>query len=1059
MTRNQRRTLLSLIAGAMLLVPAVADAQLDPLLFLRRTQTPSATTPAAGAPNVLIAIDTANRMQRDSDNNYRDNKLYPKTGAGFETTLGVTAANTSSQYRRKYVNLVNVDSGASLIDRFTADRIAITGDLDADWATFDAATRINVAKRSIAEAITRNTAAARFGLLRMRQTSPRYDAVASVTGPVNVADASQQSPTDGTATGKWLIFRPLVDSRNGSTATSGLLYKADTNANSSIVSTLNVATGSAGSLVPAGSDAKNSLDAPIDLMLDDLKTEAKRLIDSDADCRNTVAVMIVGGRRGDTSSGDTAAKASQFLSVSNGHRVPIYVILLATSATTDAERTELQSIAANSGGEFTEITPAMQAASPTAPVPELVRAINRAVAHGYAAQSDFDKAPDATHPIGTSTEYQVTSPIVGTVNLEGAKDITGATLPNTTISNPAGVAIPQRSNVMVTSGFSLPGFDGKLRAFRVYRPQADSTKPTGYVFKSDGTRLWVASVPPAASRNIYTALPNGTVVAFTSANAAALQPYLKTASISATQTLIEFIRSQPLGAIVDSTPAIMDAPSLDPPPDSDYPQFANDNKGRRTVVWVGANDGMLHAIDGRLGQEVWAFIPFNLLPKLNELRSGQPVGDFRLFADGSPKIADVKVDGKWRTLMVMGEGPGGTFYQTFDVTLDNMAATVGATSDDISQVLAYFNSTSAVPLKWAFPRYSSFDVSQGTWGELGAAASAVEKTVGQTWSDPAIGQVETGSSRFVVLVGSGFLPYSAQTSYRGGTVAGTTFYVIDAKDGSVLDSRDVGSDGQAEKIDNCVALNDCTKLKNALQADPVATGPADSRFMTKAYLGDLDGRIWRFDVGLDGSGIPKIKQLVSLYTISTGSGSAANHPVFSSMATVNVGGTQQYLFVGTGSDLLPSNGASYSYALLVVLDNGTSGSKTAMITLEKTDGLAGDEKVTSFPAVAGDIVFFSTTTFRSGGCAMPDANLYAFTFIGGPAYDTTGDGRITSSGSSADSTKVRTTTGARATAPFIVDQHLVFSTGSKVEMFGDPQDFNNGVGQAGVRILSWREVR
>ena len=89
----------------------------------------------------------------------------------------------------------------------------------------------------------------------------------------------------------------------------------------------------------------------------------------------------------------------------------------------------------------------------------------------------------------------------------------------------------------------------------------------------------------------------------------------------------------------------------------------------------------------------------------------------------------------------------------------------------------------------------------------------------------------------------------------------------------------------------------------------------------------------------------------------------------------------------------------------------------------------------------------------------PDANLYAFTFIGGPAYDTTGDGRVTSSGVSADRTKVRTTTGARATAPFIVDQHLVFSTGSKVEMFGDPQDFNNGVGQAGVRILSWREVR
>jgi hypothetical protein len=58
-----------------------------------------------------------------------------------------------------------------------------------------------------------------------------------------------------------------------------------------------------------------------------------------------------------------------------------------------------------------------------------------------------------------------------------------------------------------------------------------------------------------------------------------------------------------------------------------------------------------------------------------------------------------------------------------------------------------------------------------------------------------------------------------------------------------------------------------------------------------------------------------------------------------------------------------------------------------------------------------------------------------------------------------DSTKVRTVAGARATAPFVVDQHLVFATGGKVEMFGDPNDFNNGVGQVGVRILSWREVR
>ena len=72
-----------------------------------------------------------------------------------------------------------------------------------------------------------------------------------------------------------------------------------------------------------------------------------------------------------------------------------------------------------------------------------------------------------------------------------------------------------------------------------------------------------------------------------------------------------------------------------------------------------------------------------------------------------------------------------------------------------------------------------------------------------------------------------------------------------------------------------------------------------------------------------------------------------------------------------------------------------------------------------------------------------------------PAYDTNNDSRMNNQ----DSPKVRTTAGTRATAPFIVDQHLVIGTGNSVEMFGDPEDFNNGVGQAGVRILSWREVR
>ena len=174
------------------------------------------------------------------------------------------------------------------------------------------------------------------------------------------------------------------------------------------------------------------------------------------------------------------------------------------------------------------------------------------------------------------------------------------------------------------------------------------------------------------------------------------------------------------------------------------------------------------------------------------------------------------------------------------------------------------------------------------------------------------------------------------------------------------------------------------------------------------------------------------------------------------MAAVTVG-TDVYIFVGTGSDLLPSYGVNGSYMLLGIKDNGTSGSKAFEIDLAKTDGSGDDEKVTAFPAVAGDIVFFSTTSFKpTTPCTSADANLYALTFLGGAVYDSTGDNKV----SKDESPKVRTLAGAgRATAPFIVDQHLAFGAGSKIEMLGDPNDFNNGVGDVGVRILSWRDVR
>jgi len=1077
-THITRRGVLGLALLGLMLLPQRAAAQLDPLLYIKRTNSPSPT--ATGKPNVLIAVDTANRMQRDLNGDYRDDNIYKYANPplAWENALGiVSGVNVDTRYRRKYVGLLNTDTSATG-DKFSADHIEIVGDRQGSlYSLFDYHTRISIARQGLIEAINRNSSVVRFGFLKMRQSSPAYVTPASAEawkwnineGSVTVTNVSSPQQTvvgDWGSISKWKITRPVVGANNGAIAGPVVpLVKGDANADSTVVASsilgiLNQATGaSATALTPAGRDQFNVVDAPIDTMLDDLRTEAARLIGLDTECRNTVAVLVVGGGQGNTSAGNPLTKAATFLNVS-GHRVPIHVVALAPI--TAADRTLLQTIASTTGGQYTEITlSAVETSTMIGPgkfVPDFVRAVNFAVSQAFVDQATFDLPPNVSHPYGFEANHQVTSPIVGTVNLEAAKDINGSLLPNTVITQPVtGTEIPQRSNVMLTTGFTLPGFTARLQAFRTYKPVADSSKSVGYKFVSDGTKLWVASAPAAVSRNIYTALPDGTVVPFTSANAVMLSPYLKLSAANAA-TLIDYIRSQPLGAIVDSTPAIMDSPSLDPPPDSDYPSFAAANRDRRSIIWVGANDGMLHGIDARLGVEVWAFIPFNLLPKLNTLRSGQPVGDFRYFVDGSPKVADVKVGGNWHTYLVMGEGPGGTFYQTFDVTLENMASTVGPNSDSINDVLSYFSSAASVPLKWTFPLYSHFNVNAVgyPWGELANTATSVEKTVGETWSDPAVGQIGTASSPYVVLTGSGFLKYSVQNS-RGVSSAGATFYLLDIGTGQVYDSRTVPNDGKGETLDNCVLdlLKGCTELKNAIQADPVATGPADSRFITKTYIGDLDGKVWRFDLDLK-SGQPVIQQMLNLYTISTGSGSkASDHPIFSSMATVSIGSTQQYLFVGTGSDLLPSNKINVQYGMFVILDQGSSGTQTALIKLEAVDGANGEEKVTSFPAVAGDIVFFATTTYKTVGCAKPDANLYGFTFIGGPAYDTNNDGKLNNS----DTTKLQKTVGARATSPFIVDQHLVFGTGNSVETFGDPQDFNNGVGQAGVRILSWREVR
>jgi hypothetical protein len=1081
------------LAGGLLLGTTSVSAQLDPTLFLKRT-----------TPRVLLLVDVAERMQRDAPidptqpdatSNYYDPFIYTRTGAAWEATIGVSAASTAVRYRRRYgfradgscplggsrCGLVYEDPGSG--DRFGAGAVAVTTDRSASYASWEAPTRLAVARAALYYAVNQNRSVARFGLIKMRQTLPAMPVTAGNAGPVVVDDPAQAAPTDAPpdSNGRWRLSRPTVSGSNGTADPgSAVLVKADAAAaNADVLTVLSKAPGDAPSgslppLVPAGNDDAAVVDAPVNNLLLDARAEAIRLVSGDDGCTTMVAVLVVGGGEGTTSGRpDTAATAASFLGVA-GRRIPIYVLALAPPADDVAG---LQAIASRSGGGYFEITsahieaalasPAWSASATGGPdgtvvVPEAVRAINTAIQAAFRTHQDLNTNSPSTSvpeaPVIPASEFQASAPVVGTVNLKGVVgargDVPGPE-PDAVLDR-TGSPIPQRSNLMITTGFTLPGFDGMVRAFRVYAPVRDAMEPSGWRFQADGTKLWTARAPDPASRNLFTTLADGAMIPLTVSNAPLLAPLMNLSTADAS-TVIDFLRRQPIGAVLDSTPAILSPPSLGPPDDA-YLAFAAAHRDRRAVIFVGTHRGVLEALDARTGMEVWGYVPMNLLPKLRALWTGQAIGATDFLMNASAKIADIRTgDGAWRTYLFVGQGAGGTFYQAIDVTLTGMGSSVPPTDDDVPRLLAYFSEPYRMPLKWSFPSLSEWDPAisnaQMPYGDLKATAREVVKTVGQTWSHPAIGQVAGDKSPHVAIVGSGFLPYSTQQQpNRGGVLAGTTLYLLAAEDGALLDSKDVGSDGVAETQDNCVSTNDCTRFKNALQSDPVGTGPSTTGSVTGAYIADLDGRIWRFDLTLDASSRPAFRpgSPAKVYE------DPARQPFFSSMATVRVGGARQYLVAATGHDLLPGNGVSQQYRLLGVLDGGGSGTTTFEIDLARAEGSAG-ERVTAFPAVAGDIAFFTTTTLEPGACTLPRASLYAVTFAGGAAYDTNSDGRLDED--AGDSVLVSSIVGARATAPFTADRHLVFGVGRGVVMSGDPDDYNGGAGRSGVRILSWRQGR
>jgi type IV pilus assembly protein PilY1 len=154
-----------------------------------------------------------------------------------------------------------------------------------------------------------------------------------------------------------------------------------------------------------------------------------------------------------------------------------------------------------------------------------------------------------------------------------------------------------------------------------------------------------------------------------------------------------------LGDIIHSTPVTVSKPTDNYHMiygDESYGEYYNTYKNRETVVYVGANDGMLHAFTGgvydeankkfikkgsnttdtaddtteSLGDELWAYIPQALLAHLKWLPSKSYTHIY--YVDLKPKIFDAKIDAdgdgdtEWRTLLLLGLNLGGKTIKVVD---------------------------------------------------------------------------------------------------------------------------------------------------------------------------------------------------------------------------------------------------------------------------------------------------------------------------------------------------------------------------------------------------------
>jgi type IV pilus assembly protein PilY1 len=254
-------------------------------------------------------------------------------------------------------------------------------------------------------------------------------------------------------------------------------------------------------------------------------------------------------------------------------------------------------------------------------------------------------------------------------------------------------------------------------------------------------------------------------------------------------------RSHLLGDIVDSNPAYIGV-SNEGIQSASYIAFEAASQTRLPLLYIGGNDGMLHAIEATSGlptsgSEKFAYMPRGSYANLVSLASPYYNAQHKFFVNGSPQAADVQfTDGTWHSVLVGTEGAGGNSVFALDVT---NPATITSEAALANAVL------------WDY----------------------IDVNMGLGFSNPVIASTNAG---WQVFVGNGY----------NSTNQKPFLYAFDPQSGTVN-----------AKIDLCAAVPGACNLSVANGLSSVVVVNTSGQITAAnniVYAGDLQGNMWRVDI-------------------------------------------------------------------------------------------------------------------------------------------------------------------------------------------------------------------